>query len=141
MATMTEFGARLDEAQRERGVSNRELARMLKAQDSRVHTLKHKCARPQAATLAKIAKALDKPEEYFLAPGPMVPAAKKTILRKAPQNAETKLAAAAQALVSAEPAVGEWFEGAMLTTYVTFELAGRVVAKKRIQRLPDGFEF
>jgi transcriptional regulator with XRE-family HTH domain len=86
VASMTDFGSRIDAAQKERHISNTELAKKMKVAAPQISTLKYKTKKPREETLQKIAKALNKPLNFFLE---AAPTKTKYIIRRGKSNATT----------------------------------------------------
>lgn len=85
---MTEFGQRIDQAQKEKNISNSDLAKRLNVTAPQVFSLKNKTKTPRSGTLTKIAKALGKSEEFFIARKVEKP---KTILRRSKDRPQERL--------------------------------------------------
>jgi transcriptional regulator with XRE-family HTH domain len=64
-SSKTLFGSRLGEAQREAGISNRELAQAMDISESLLGKWKRGDSHPGFENAARLARALDKPLDFF----------------------------------------------------------------------------
>ena len=66
MASMTEFGEKIDKILKEKGLKDSDLAKKMDVKPPQIFALKHKTKNPRDETLKAVAKALGKPVDFFL---------------------------------------------------------------------------
>lgn len=150
MAELTQFGQRIAKAQKLKNWKDSDLARKLNIASPNISTMKYKTVNPRAATVSKLARLFDLPEQFFLEDASSAP---RIILRKAPKANESIIETngnpdgvlPGQLPLTPNPesfaATSQETDTEVLKVFVVFEFGGKIVSKKQIKRLPADFEF